>query len=394
MNMETDILVVGAGPAGSLAAKHAALHGANVILIDKKSEIGSPKRCAEGVSKSGLEKIDIKPNPRWIAKENSGVRLVAPDQTSVWLTNEIVKLPEAGYVLERKVFDKHMAMDAARAGAKIMVKTRATGLERTLNGITLTAEHMGEEIKIHTKIVIAADGPESRVARWAGIKSELPLKNMESAIQFEMAGVELDDDSCIELYFGSVAPGGYAWIFPKGKDIANVGLGVLKDKTDKTAYEHLLEFIKTCPETKNAQPVELNVGGDPVGGLLKERTGDNILVIGDAAGFVNPFTGGGINSALESGVYAGTVAADAIHNGNYKKDSFKEFIKLTEEEIGENYKKYAKAKEYLLTLDDDELNKIAEEFNKTEFEKVSPKELLKVLIKVSPKALLKLGKIF
>ncbi|MDD6285401.1 NAD(P)/FAD-dependent oxidoreductase [Methanosphaera sp.] len=392
--IETDILVVGAGPSGSLAAKEAALHGAKVILIDRKSAIGSPKRCAEGVSKNGLAELGIKPDPRWIARDLKGVRLVAPNGTNVWLDNDTIQLPESGYILERKVFDKHMAMDAARAGATIMIKTNATALERVEDGIIITADHFGEEIKIHAHIVIAADGPESKIGRWAGLESSTAPEYMESCAQYEMAGVEMENNRDIALFFGSVSPGGYAWIFPKGDDIANVGLGVLKTHTDKTAIEHLNEFVKNCPETKNAQPVELNVGGDPVGGIIKDRIGDNILVVGDAGGFVNPLTGGGINSALESGVYAGIVAAQAIQEGDYSKKKFKEYVKLTDENIGKNYKKYDKAKEYLLSLNDDELNDIAKEFEKADFSEVNPRSLIKMLVKVSPKALLKLGKLF
>jgi len=129
MLIETDVLVIGAGPAGSSTAKHAALNGADVIVIDKKSEIGAPKRCAEGVSKEGLKKLKIEPSTRWVTKELSGVRLIAPNGTGVWLNEEKVKLPEAGYILERKVFDKHMAMDAARAVLRSWLKPWPRELE-------------------------------------------------------------------------------------------------------------------------------------------------------------------------------------------------------------------------------------------------------------------------
>ena len=158
--IEADVIVVGAGPAGSSAAKHAALGGANVILIDKKSEIGSPKRCAEGVSIQGLEKLGIEPNPRWVTQEIEGVRLQAPDGTDVWLTSEEVKLPEAGYILERKVFDKYMAMDAARAGAEIKIKTLVTGIDKIDNGFIVSTESMGKEETYKCKILIAADNPK------------------------------------------------------------------------------------------------------------------------------------------------------------------------------------------------------------------------------------------
>ncbi|MCE5213827.1 MAG: NAD(P)/FAD-dependent oxidoreductase [Methanobacterium sp.] len=394
MLIETDILVIGAGPAGSSAAKHAALNGSEVILIDKKSEIGAPKRCAEGVSKEGLKKLKIEPSSRWVTKELSGVLMKAPNGTSVWLNEEKVKLPEAGYILERKVFDKHMAMDAARAGAKIMVKTLATGLERKDDSLIVTAETMGEEFKIKAKIVIGADGPESRVGRWAGLKTTIKPKNMESCAQFEMAGVKMDDPDSIEFHFGSVAPGGYAWLFPKGDDIANVGLGILTTETDKSAYQHLLEFVENCPATQNAQPVELNIGGDPVGGMLKELVTDNFMIVGDAASQVNPLTGGGIISAMEAGLYAGQVAAQAIRDDDCSKAKLKKYQERCEENIGKKFKRDLKVKEYLLSLSDEELNSIAEAFQDIELENINTAELIKNLIKVSPKALLKLGKLF
>jgi len=394
MVIETDVLVIGAGPAGSTAAKHAASGGAKVLLMDKKSEIGAPKRCAEGVSNGGLESLGIEPNPRWITRELDGVRLIAPDGTNVWLTSDKVDLPEAGCILERKVFDKYMAMDAGRAGAEIKIKTLATSMERVDEGFLIDAECMGEKFQIQAKIVIAADGPESRVARWAGLKTAVKPKDMESAAQFEMAGVEMEDNNCIEFYFGSVAPGGYAWIFPKGDDIANVGLGVLTTNTDKTAYEHLLDFVKNCPATQNAQPVELNIGGDPVGGMPKKLVTDNLMVVGDAAGQVNPLTGGGIISGMTGGMIAGKVAAEAISEADCSEKKLRDYEQKCRAEIGDSINKYLKVKDYMMTLNDDELNSIADAFKDSDFEKISTAELVKKLVKVSPKALLKLGKLF
>lgn len=392
--IETDVLIIGAGPAGSSAAKHAALNGAEVLMIDKKSEIGAPKRCAEGVSKEGLKTLGIEPNSRWVARELSGVRMISPNGTSVWLNDERVKLPESGYILERKVFDKHMAMDAARAGAKIMVKTIATGLRREDDSLVVSAECMDQPYEIKAKIVVGADGPESRVGRWAGLKTTLKPKNMESCAQIEMAGVEMEDPNSIEFYFGSVAPGGYAWIFPKGDDIANVGLGILTTSTDKTAYQHLLEFAENNPATKNAQPVELNIGGDPVGGMLKKLVTDNLMIVGDAASQVSPLTGGGIISAMKAGVFAGEVAAAAVLEGDCTEKRLKEYQDRCEEELDKVFKKELKVKDYLFSLSDEELDSIAEAFKNTEFEKINSRELIKVLVKVSPKALLKLGKLF
>lgn len=391
--IETDVVVIGAGPAGSTAAKHAALGGAKVILVEKKSEIGAPKRCAEGVSKEGLKKLGIKPDPRFVTKELDGVRLTSPNGTDVWLTSDEIELPEAGYILERKVFDKYMAMDAARAGATIKVKTLATGLRKDGDHVVVSLESMGKNYDVKTKIVIAADGPESHVARWAGLKTAQKAKNMESGIQYEMCNCEFEREGVIEFYFGSVAPGGYAWIFPKGKDIANVGLAVIAPIAEKTAIEYLDDFVANCPVTKNAQPVELNVGGDPVGGMPKKIFDDNILVCGDAAGQVNPLTGGGIISGMTGGMHAGKVAAQAVANGDWTAKFLKNYDDNVRDDIGHEIDKYLKVKDYLLSLDDKELDSIAVAFQDVDFEKVSTTLLIKNLIKVSPKALLKLGKL-
>jgi digeranylgeranylglycerophospholipid reductase len=208
-----------------------------------------------------------------------------------------------------------------------------------------------------------------------------------------MVGAELEDKHATEFYFGSVAPGGYAWIFPKGDDIANVGLGVINTMTSRSAYEHLLDFMKNCEATKNAVPVEFNVGGVPVGGPLENLVTNNVMLVGDAAGQVNPFTGGGIISGMQAGLIAGEVATNAIKNGNWSYESLKEYKKRFHEEIGNSFKKYLKAKEYLLSLSDKELDSIAQTFQGSDFERISPSALLKKLVNVSPKAMLKLGKL-
>ena len=393
MEIQTDVLVVGAGPAGSIAAKYAAQMGVEVLLIDKKSEIGTPKRCAEGILTSTLDELDIQPDERWITRSITGIEIVSPNDTSIVLDNNRVNLQDTGYVLERKVFDKHMAMDAIRAGSKVMIKTKAMNLIRCDEGFIVEARNFDKDIKIHAKIVIAADGPESNIGRMAGLKTNTSLNDMASCIQYEMVNVKSDNMNNVQIYIGTICPGGYIWIFPKGDDIANVGLGVLKSHADKTAKSYLDSFIQTNTKLKDAQIVEMNVGGDPLGGLVSQRYDDNIMVIGDAAGFVDPLTGDGIRTAMLSGKYAGIVAAESIKLKDYSKDVLREYYDLTEEKIGKSFNRFNKIKEFLLTLDDNSLNNIVEEMIKTDLDDVSVKTLLKIIIKSSPKSILKLGKL-
>ncbi|MGD0327519.1 MAG: FAD-dependent monooxygenase [Halobacteriota archaeon] len=137
------------------------------------------------------------------------------------------KAEPLGIVLERKLFDRQLAKDAARSGAHVMVRTRATGLileDSTVRGVKLS--RLGEEFDVRTKLVIGADGKESQVGRWAGINTTLKLGDIESCVQYHMQNVELTDNT-LDFYFGSAAPSGYAWAFPKGDGAANIGPGVL-----------------------------------------------------------------------------------------------------------------------------------------------------------------------
>ena len=289
-----------------------------------------------------------------------------------------------------------MAMEAGREGAEIKIKTQAKGLKREDDGtFTVTCESMGETFDINAKIIIGADGPESHVAKWAGLKAITKPKHMESGIQFEMCNAKMERSDVLEFYFGSVAPGGYFWLFPKGDDIVNAGLAIIPDFAgDKSAYEYLVDAVDNCYATQDAQAVELNVGRDPVGGLVKEMYGDNILLCGDAASQVNPLTGGGITSGMMGGRFAGEVAAEAIKAGDYSKKFLKKKEKMVDDEMGHDMEKYSKVCDYLWTLSDEELNSIAHAFQGMEFSKISTTELVKALIKVQPKAALKLGKLF
>ena len=199
---------------------------------------------------------------------------------------------------------------------------------------------------------------------------------MVAGVQFEMCNVNMKRNDYLEFYFGSVAPGGYFWLFPKGGDVANVGLGIITNMAEKSAYEYLVDAADSCYATQDAQAVELNSGGDPVGGLVKEMYGDNIMLVGDAASQVNPLTGGGITNGMLGGRFAGEVAAEAIKSGDC------------------SMQKYTKVTEYLWTLDDDDINRIAHKFKEMKFDKLTTTDIVKIVIKADPKSLLKLGRIF
>jgi len=234
-----------------------------------------------------------------VASEVKGVRATAPDGTIVEVSGEMLGKEEPlGIVLERKLFDRQLAKDAARSGAHVMVRTRATGLileNGTVRGVKLS--RLGEEFDVRAKLVIGADGVESQVGRWAGIKHHAQARDIESCAQYHMQNVELTDNT-LDFYFGSAAPSGYAWAFPKGDGAANIGLGTWK-QVERQAPVGIPRRVCRAALSRR-QTVELMMGACPVSDTLPHTVSNGLMLVGDAAHHTDPITGGGIMAALQS----------------------------------------------------------------------------------------------
>ena len=395
MENEYDVIVVGAGPAGSTAAYSAAAAGASVLVIDRRRELGVPVQCGEALAEDVLKELRIEPDPRWAVCRTNAVKIVSPSGIEVRIAERSVT-GKVGYILDRKVFDKFLAMRAAREGAEILVNTYVNGLI-TENGRPAGVRTTGAWGKgeFRGKVIIAADGVGSRIGRWVGIKTALKLEDIESGIQFQMVGVKPEDTSLMEFYFGSgIAPGGYAWFFPKGEDTANVGLGVLGSRADRRPVEYLREFVRKMPHISCGKIVEVNAGGVPVSGPLKQTVKENVMLVGDAARQVNPLTGGGIDSAMRAGTIAGEVAAKAVDEGDTSEKRLMEYEKRWREAIGKRLEKYLKGKEVLLKLTDEELDQLARTLSSVRFDRISLTDMLRVIAGAHPKLLWKLKGLF
>jgi len=309
-----DLVVVGGGPAGTTAARFAAKAGLSVLLVEKRQEIGTPVQCAEGVGHDQLLPF-IEPDPRWISATINKARIIATGQANSESTLE--GSGAVGYVLERRVFDRALAEEAVAAGVRVMVKTAATGLlhdDGVVRGVRVDGPSGRGEIA--ARIVIAADGVESLVGRWAGLDTRLASRDLMTCAQYLLAGLDIDP-ACTYYYVDEeLAPGGYAWIFPKGAGRANVGLGVQADLASMPPREYLNRFIERHPHLAQGSPVCLIAGGVPVSTPPARIVTDGLMLAGDAARQVDPLTGGGIVSGMTAGKLAAEVAVAAIEEGD------------------------------------------------------------------------------
>ncbi len=390
-----DVIVVGAGPAGSIAAKTAAEKGLDVLLIEKRQGIGDPVRCAEGASKIYLKNhVDI--DKSWICADLKGSRIYAPDGTRVEMSEEISG-GEVGYVLERKIFDRFLAEKAVEAGAEVRVKTRATDLiieDGFVKGARLM--HLGKNYEVRADIVIGADGVESKVGRWAGIDTSLKPSDIETCAQYLVAGLDIDQEYC-DFYIGSeFAPGGYVWVFPKGGGKANVGIGLLGSKTGKfkpRPIDYLNKFVeKRFPE---GRILEMVLGGVPVSGSIEKTSTNGLILVGDAARQSDPITGGGIINAMDAGKIAGEAAYEAISAGNVSEEMFEEvYEKRWRDTVGREIDMGLVVKNCFINLTDEELNSLGHSLKDVKFERMLLLDLLYALFKANRKLLWDLRVLF
>ena len=382
---EYDVVVVGAGPAGSMTAKWAAKGGARVLMVEKRQEIGSPVRCGEGISRSWLDSVGIRLDAKSVAWQVKGAKIVAPNGTPFFLDAKHAG-DEVGIVIDRIFFDKLLAHDAVKAGADLKLKTSAVGLLKDGTKVTgVKVRSFGQTREIKAGCVVAADGFESQVGRWAGIDTSLAPRDITSCFQYRLTNIDYEKDYC-EFILGSKAPGGYIWIFPKNEDTANVGIGLqlskLKDPADVKKY--LDKFIQGVPGLRKGRPLELVSGAVSICSPIDKTVGDGILLVGDAARQIDPITGGGISNSCKSGKVAGEVLAKATRERNFSEQSLKRYEKGWRDLIENNLYRNWLAKEKLVTLGDDVFNKVIATLNEVGVEKMSTFAILKAIEKKYP----------
>ena len=365
---DVDVLVVGAGPAGAVAAWEAKMAAPelDVVLLERDRAVGSPVRCAEGVGDAGLREFANPDGADWAARRITRVIFQAPDDTEV-----VVAERGVGWVLDRTRFDAYLAAEASRTGADVRVGAEATAMAR--NGGDrwhVRVKERGQEEVYRARIVIGADGVETMVGRWAGLDTRVPSRDMESCAQYVLQGIEFDPDAIYLQFSDAIAPGGYAWIFPKAVGVANVGLGMVALKSDgRNARQYLDAWI--ARRFPNGARTGYTVGGVIVHTTIKKTYAEGVMVAGDAAHMINPLSGGGITNAMKAGRLAGCTAAAAICAGDTSERRLSAYHDAWMSLLGEDHLKYYRIKQALEHMDDDFLNSLARTVNRIPQEKRS-----------------------
>ena len=384
MKSSYDVVVVGAGPAGSVAARRAAEAGLSVLLVEKRQEIGAPVRCAEAVGLD-LMRAFIAPDERWIDATIS--HFVVCNSRG-----ERAPLPpaEPTVVVNRKLFDFELARLAGRAGAEIVTSTAAVGLEIEAGSVVgVRLEGLGRQQRLAARLVVAADGVESQVARWAGINTVPPLKDYYSGIEFLLGGLEgqINPQECEYHLDRDLAPGGYLWVFPKGADLANVGLVIPADRAGAEAALARLERF-TARRFGKYSVMAVISGGIPVTKALPRMVSSVLVVVGDAAHQADPMTAGGINLGMIAAGLAMQVAVPALQQGDVSAARLVEYERLWQRRFGKMHEALYRLRYIFARMDQARVDDLIAQAARLPLAQMSLAQIMISLLKHDPLLLL------
>ncbi len=348
MSTDFDAIVVGGGPAGSIAAMYLAKAGKKTLLIDK-TEFPRDKICGDAQGRKAaaiMKELGIyKEYEQLEGQKIYGVTLSSPNGTQVHLDVENREKPAPGYCHKRMIFDNFLFQNAKKKVAefKVLTVTELILEDGTVRGI-VGIDKKGKKEEYRAKIVLAADGATSVVASKLGLNTN-PPEHFIVALRAYYKNVKGLTDR-IEIHMIKELIPGYFWIFPLPNNEANVGLGMIVEDMNKKKANlktALLDQIKKNPlftnRFKDAELVgDIRGWNLPIASYHRKCYGNGFLLLGDAASLIDPLSGEGVGNAMVSGKVATEVAIIAIDKNNSSENVLKEYDKRLWDSIGDEIK--------------------------------------------------------
>ncbi|NHI83907.1 MAG: NAD(P)/FAD-dependent oxidoreductase [Candidatus Thorarchaeota archaeon] len=315
-----DVSVVGAGPAGLIAAEKIASEGNSVVVFEEHQRIGEPDHCAGLLSTSGLQALELSPPKGMIQNHVLGARLFSPSGDHI----TIERGKREALVIHRPRFDSWLGELAKGAGATIETSVKVVDVGKDESGNRmLSLRRATESTRISSSIIVNAEGHRGILSTKLGIPT-VPRKSKFPAYQFEVEDADVEDDF-VEMYFGrQVAPGFFAWLIPLGNGKARIGLAA-KDQPRKR-LEGIMRFHKGLKDKLQNATISRGFGGVVLLGMPVSPTyAERALAVGDAAGIVKPTTGGGVIFGGVASRVAGRIVNEALKKNDYSTEMLQKY---------------------------------------------------------------------
>ena len=320
--MDADIIVIGASPAGLMAARNACEKGAAVLMLEKKEEIGHPPHPANSFFKGMLDKCGEKVDPSYVLHYLKGMKIISP-------SGRAVEVETTGYAIDKTAFDRFYAKKIMKTGVDIRTGVKVQNIQKEGDKFTVNTSAG----VFTSKLVIISDGINSKMASLVGLKTMKHPEDIAWGIELDIKSPGLGKPEMFEYYVGNHAPGWKTTYSPRGGDNAAIGAYVRRCGTDATPYLNAwVENFKKLKGLDELEVVRKLSGGDPIVTIPGEYITDGIMVVGGAAGQ------SGIGYAMRAGQICGDVAADAISKGDVSKSALLAYRKNWEKEfLAEHY---------------------------------------------------------
>lgn len=344
--MRTEAAVVGAGPAGLIAAREIARKGFTVKVFEEHHEIGEPNHCAGVLSFEGLRRLDIDPDPSFIRHEIRGGTIFSPDGTSIRIADSRTR----AYVVDRAIFDRHLAGMALDSGAEIETDVRIRGLlveDGMVTGVR-------GDTSVEADVVVDAEGASGALARSMGLHR--PENGVLAGVNADVPDAE-PEANMVEVWLGEdLAPGLFAWVVPTGEGAARCGLAC----SEGDAPERLRLFMERRFDPQEcSEPVRWPV---LTGGPIARTYADGLLLVGDVAGQTKPTTGGGVILGGLCAIEAAVTAAEALEAGDSSADFLSRYERRWRGSLGKEFSSMLRARRFLNGLSDDQVNRVFASF--------------------------------
>lgn len=327
--MKFDVVVVGAGTAGCLAAKTAAEAGLKVCVVDRKSreQIGA-KVCGDAMGEHHFKNVGLeKPNGSELEQRIGGVQIFSPDMNTVFTIED---KDFVGYLLNRRLFGQWLLGLALNAGATLMDSTMCLKPKISKDfvaGVSAKDLKSSKTVDLESKVVLDASGfmgvIRQKLPEHMMIEREIAKEDVEACYrEIRQLKQETDQSKYCEIYLNNnVSPGGYVWVFPKSSTRVNAGLGVCMRGKFPNPKDRFCKSVLTRSTFEGSLLLEGGVWWDPTRRPLDNLVGNGVAVLGDAAALVNPIHGGGIGPSMLSGYLAGKTVTEALDMGDVSQKS-------------------------------------------------------------------------
>ncbi len=345
MHLDCDVAVVGAGPAGSRTARDIAACGLRVRLLEEHRAVGVPSHCSGLVSLRTLREAEI--GEEAIIHRLTGAFVHTQNGAEVALGGGDVR----AVAIDRVRLDEALCEQAQRAGADL-VRARVVNVERENGHVRLHTQTDGRESSFRTRLVVGADGAYSRVARSLGMAGP-----REKVYNLGIEGrLRVPREDFVHVFVGrALAPGWFGWIIPTGGDVVRVGIGCGPGERPMACYRKLTAAFPRLFD--GLEPRRMYGGTIPLE-FAPRSYGHNVLLVGDAAGQVKPFSGGGIYTSLVAARHAAGTAVAALEADDLSAKRLSVYEKAWKREIGSELLRSLRIRHFGVALSEGEVERV------------------------------------